>query len=120
MNKILKTELKPKYLIADGAKSIDNAFKAVFGNDNTIIMCYFHMKKALKSNLQPFVPDVSTQNKFLTDLDKLQLAKSSENFDRAAELFVKKWEEQSNDLMQYFRDESGWTPIDFGMKDAAN
>lgn len=99
------SEMNPKYLIADAGKSIHNAFRRVFGEDNTIIMCYFHMKKAVKSNLPQFIGDENKQNSFLADLDKLQLSKSSEKFDRAAGLFVEKWERESRECMQYFRRE---------------
>lgn len=45
-----KTKLTPKYLIADAAKSIQNAFKSVFGMNTTIITCWFHVKKAIKGH----------------------------------------------------------------------
>lgn len=99
------TEMNPKYLIADAGKSIHNGFRKVFGEENKIIMCYFHMKNAVKSNLLQFISDENKQYSFLADLDKLQLSKSSEKFDQAAGLFVEKWERESKECMQYFRRE---------------
>lgn len=57
-------------------------------------MCAFHMKKAVSENVSTYIPDKNTQNIFLSDLDKLQLSKSSA-----------KWEHRSQDLMEYFRHE---------------
>lgn len=46
----LNVKLAPKYLIADAAKSIQNAFMHVFGETTTIITCWFHVKKAIKGH----------------------------------------------------------------------
>lgn len=97
--------LTPKYLISDAAKSIQNAFKGVFGENTTSIMCWFHMKKAVKHHLESFVTDRRTRNTFWADLDHLQLAKSTKIFDIAADLFIPKWERISSDFTKYFTTE---------------
>lgn len=41
----LGEEIAPMTLVCDGSKSIQNAFKSVFGDQSTIIMCWAHMVK---------------------------------------------------------------------------
>lgn len=93
-------KLEPKYLIADAAKSIHNAFKHVFGEDTTVITCWFHMKKAVKGNLfelvrntsltyhkkiwfldhlEKAITDKKKQTSFWNDLDKLQSSKRNKS-----------------------------------------
>lgn len=72
--------LKPKYLISDAARSIQNAFRVVFGKNNTIIMCWFHMKKAVKGHMERCIADERTRLAFLVDLDQSQLSKSTKIF----------------------------------------
>lgn len=92
-------------MISDAARSIQNAFRVVFGENNTIIVCWFHMKEAVKGHMERYISDQKTRILFWIDLDDLQLSKSIKFFDRAAELFVKKWERVSSDFMDYFRAE---------------
>lgn len=48
---------------------------------------------------------VEIRAKFLIDYDKLQLLKTNEIFDVAADLFVEKWQKDYPDLMKYFQGE---------------
>lgn len=97
-------ELKPRYLIADAAKSIHNAFTSVF-RETTTIMCWFHMRKAVVKRMESQIRDRHKQTEFLADLDKLQLSPSSEIFGKASKLFCEKWHPHSRELIDYFRDE---------------
>lgn len=45
------------------------------------------------------------ENEVLYDLDKLQLARTCGDFDKAANLFIEKWREESEDFANYFIDE---------------
>lgn len=94
-------ELNPKYLIADAARSIQNAFKMTFA-DSEILMCWFHMRKALSKQLEKHIHDKIKRQRFLADLDKLQLSQSPEIFDTASKLFIVKWQPESKDLLEYF------------------
>lgn len=98
-------KLEPKYLISDATKNIHNAFQSVFGENTTVIMCWFHMRKAVKSHLEQFISDKGTRFSFWSDLDKLQASKSTKIFDQAANLFVAKWTRASSEFMDYFTDQ---------------
>jgi hypothetical protein len=43
--KIFGVTINPSVLICDKSKSIQNAFKHVFGLETTLIMCWAHIKK---------------------------------------------------------------------------
>lgn len=76
-------EFAPKFLIADASKAIGNAGLKVFGDDLSVIMCWFHMRKAVSEKFPSFIRNPTKQAQFLYDLDKLQLSKSIEIFDAA-------------------------------------
>lgn len=94
--------LAPKFLVADAAKSIHNAAKKVFGDDLIIIMCWFHMRKAVLDKLPTFVRDEAKQKAFISGLDRLQLAKTRAIFEAALPLFIDKWKRESSELTEYF------------------
>lgn len=102
---IYGVELRPTILVSDAAGAIHNGFKAVFGDDSTIIMCNAHVRRNVVSKLPAYIKSPETRAKFLIDYDKLQLSKSNEIFDVAADLFVSKWQNNYPDLMKYFKDE---------------
>lgn len=64
------------------------------------------MRKNISDKLPTFLRDAVKQSKFLFDPDKLQLAKSNVIFDAAVKLFMEKWRQESEDLIEYF--ESQW------------
>lgn len=102
--KYCDVELKPKYLISDAAKSIQNAFTSIF-EGSSIVMCWFHMRKATAKRMECHIRDRRKQYEFLADLDLLQLSPSTEVFENASMLFVSKWQAESFELMDYFQAE---------------
>lgn len=111
--KSLKTGLKdnfdvdfqPEYLISDAAKSIHKGFRNIFGDDSKVIMCWYHMKTALTKRMESMIKNQAQRMAFIVDINKLQVAKTREIFDTAANLFVKKWSPVSKELMTYFQSE---------------
>lgn len=99
------TELKPLCLISDAAYSIKNGYVAVFGDDDSVIMCWAHLRRAAAKKVCNYIRDKKKQNEFMSDLDHLQLSRSPEIFKRAGELFIAKWRAVSNDLAEYFEKE---------------
>lgn len=99
---IYSVEVKPRRLVADAAFAIQNGFELVFELLNAVIMCWAHLRRAVSKKICEFIRDKKSQNQFLADLDKLQLAKSPTVFEKASELFIQKWKLISNDFMEYF------------------
>ncbi|XP_028175937.1 uncharacterized protein LOC114364130 [Ostrinia furnacalis] len=95
--------LQPSVLICDAAKAIQNAFTNVFGSETIIRMCWAHAKKNIKTKLEQTV-DKKKQNDILEDIECLQAATSSQDFDIASELFIKKWENERV-FIAYFKEE---------------
>lgn len=106
---IFDIEFKPKYVISDAAIAIHNAAKKVFGPDIEIIMCWFHMRRAVADKLPTYIKDITKQSQFLSDLDHLQVAKTREIFHIALDLFMKKWRLESEEMIDYF--EKQWVQI---------
>lgn len=102
---ILNSKMKPRVLICDAAFAIHNGFENVFGNDLPIIMCWAHVRRNVAKNLPKYIRDKKKQNEFLADLDKLQLARSTEDFEKASKLFIEKWRKVSSELVEYFSQE---------------
>lgn len=55
VHRIWENEVKPEILICDGAKAIQNGFRNVFGEIVLVLMCWFHMKKAIRENISSLV-----------------------------------------------------------------
>lgn len=102
---IYDAELNPNILMSDAAAAIHNGFKRNFGEDSTILMCNAHVRRNIVSKLPAHIKSPETRAKFLIDFDKLQLSKSNEVFDVAADLFVEKWRKDYPNLMKYFENE---------------
>lgn len=105
VKKIFNVDIDPDYLVCDAAKAIHNAFTEVYGENKTVIMCWSHVRRAVSQKLPSFFPDKKKQNELLYDLDKLQLSRTNSDFDKAADLFVKKWESESDGFVSYFSGE---------------
>lgn len=99
---VYNIDYHPKILIRDGALSIQNGFAAVFGEDGASIMCWAHMRRKMVENMPKYIHNKKERFELLADLDKLQLSKNKETFDKAAYLFVEKWKTISADAMTYF------------------
>lgn len=101
---LFQYDFTPKILISDAADAIHIGFKKVFGVDVLILMCWFHMKKAVKKHLPSVVKSKETANQILDDIDKLQIARFKDQFDSAVSLFLKKYEIHKQ-FCEYFRNE---------------
>lgn len=102
---IFSFEIDPHVLIADAASSIKNGFTNVFGTSLKNVMCWAHVRRNIVKHLPKYIKCKKKQTEFLMDLDKLQLSRSSEEFEQASNLFVEKWELVSEELVQYFTQE---------------
>lgn len=100
--------IDPAFLIADAAKAIHNGFIETFGDDKIVIMCWSHVRRAVVLKLPSFFKSKAHQNEVVHDLDKLQLSRTTADFDKAANLFIEKWRRQSEDFVNYFTNE--WLP----------
>lgn len=60
--------MNPRNLISDDAAAIHNGAKSVFGKKILILMCWFHMKKAVTKNIGRFVRNTLVQDEILSDL----------------------------------------------------
>lgn len=104
VEKIFIETIGPSSLVCDASKSIQNAFKHVFGSETTIHMCWAHMKKNVQKKAEQLVRPKENIFQILEDIDILQLSQNEEIFEKASCMFVVKWEKQ-NDFIKYFQKE---------------
>lgn len=75
-------------------------------------MCWFHMKACVKKHL-PLINDKETATRIYTDVNRLQLASTQQQFDAASKLFLKKWSVFNVDglpaFLKYF--ETEWIKV---------
>lgn len=103
VQRVFNVGMNPKYLICDAGKGIRKGFNDVYGSNNTIIMCWAHMRRAVVKKLPSYIRDKKTQIEFLFDVDKLQICRSNASFDEAASLFVLKWSQINEEFItDYF------------------
>lgn len=103
---VYKIDFNPDILISDAANSISNGFEAAFGKRDIHIMCWAHMRRNVSDNVSRFIKNKKQQNEVLLDVDKLQLSQSHTIFDKAAKLFIEKYEKVSTGFSEYF--ETQW------------
>lgn len=96
--------MAPTSLICDASGAIHNGCINVFGLLVRILMCYFHVKKALKKNLSRWFQTKAQKDKLLRDLDALQLSQDPDIFQRASKLFLEKYE-KNDEFCVYFNNE---------------
>lgn len=94
---------EPKSLICDAAKSIQNAFQGVFGQEATVKMCWAHAKKNIQDKVEKLV-DKKVQKALLKDIDMLHTATSSDMFKSALAAFLVKYADLEN-FLSYFNKE---------------
>lgn len=99
---IFKIDIMVDVLISDAAKSIHNGFEKVHGKPIVFVMCWAHMRRNIVEKLPTYIRDQKKRFEFLFDLDKLQISQTDNIFDRAANLFVEKWEKVNAKFMEYF------------------
>lgn len=100
---IFSKTFEPKILICDAAKSIQNAFREVFGEETIVKMCWAHAKKKICTKLDQTTKK-NIRKHILEDIDALQSATSPEVFSAASELFLKKWKDEKA-FVTYFKKE---------------
>lgn len=105
VTEIFNAQLKPSTLIADAADSIKNGFVEVFGDKKKLVMCWAHVRRNVSKNLSKYIRDKKKQAALMFDLDQLQLSRSPEILEKASQLFVKKWEKESIEFVDYFTKE---------------
>lgn len=98
---IFDVDYIPDYLIGDAAAQIHNGGIAVWPNI-LVIMCWYHMHRAVADKVPSFLKELNEQAEFMSDLEKLQVAKTPAIFEIALQLFLDKWRNQSEELIDYF------------------
>jgi hypothetical protein len=99
--KIHNIEMKPDYLIADGADSIKKAFSSVFEGSRTL-MCWAHAIKKMNEKASRFCGE--NHKEIVNDVRQLQMVKDDEAFDKASSLFFEKWSKETA-FCDYFYNE---------------
>jgi hypothetical protein len=84
--------VKPETLVSDASPAIRNAYLNVFGESQTLIMCWAHMRRCVTKHLN--LVDDEYKDNVIDDIENLQLAQNSEIFQKAMELFNKKWNQK--------------------------
>lgn len=102
---IYSVTFSPKYLICDASGAIHNGAQFVFGTELTIIMCWAHVRRNVSKKVEKFFKNSKRQLEVMHDLDHLQIAKSKEVFDKAAQFFIDKWKEANSEFCDYFEKE---------------
>lgn len=74
LRNLFDEELEPEILICDAAHSIHNGFRAAFGVNKLVVMCWAHMRRAVVKKLPTYLRDQKQRFQFMCDVDKLQLA----------------------------------------------
>lgn len=93
-------EFKPEYLVADADEAIHNGFRAVFGEEPTIIMCYAHVLDNVQRKYK--FTDETNRQRVLNDLRSLHLCASKQVFDVGAALLKAKWENTEKEMFSRF------------------
>lgn len=103
IKKISDVPFAPKVLMADAAEAIHNAFRSVYGEDGTILMCYFHVMKKIDD-----YPLNNKQNRksIKEDVRSLRLAWNRTIFQKGMDLFLTKWKEIEPAFVEKF--ENSW------------
>jgi hypothetical protein len=103
VEKIDQPKMQPEVLIADSANAIRNAFLETFG-DKQMVMCWAHVYRNVIKKLNTLVAK-NQQTEMISDIEALQLSQSRTIFDRASNLFIKKWRKSEPEFIIYFENE---------------
>ena len=82
----------PEYVMMDASDATYNAVKKIF-KYSTILMCYFHVMKNIKSNCQRPLPPIK-YDELLEDIRHIHMCKSDE-YDSCIMKFKHKWDSKS-------------------------
>lgn len=94
--------MEPRVLKADGADAIRNAFKATF-NCEKHDMCWAHIRRFVDKKLS-LIDELDDRDEVIADIDLIQLSQTNEIFDKAINIFIKKWIKEK-DFIEYFKKE---------------
>lgn len=102
--------LSPSFLISDASNAIREGFSLVFGQC-TLLMCWAHFRRNVIKNIH--LVDKSKHEELLGDIDSLQLSSDDKVFEKAKQLFVRKYKETEPALIEYlttiwFTSHSNW------------
>lgn len=101
---IFGTAITPKILVTDGACAIINGFKTVFESHEITIMCYFHLKERLKANVTK-LNNKDCLDEILVDVDELQKCYNNVIFEKALQLFLRKYNVKETNFIKYFEEQ---------------
>jgi hypothetical protein len=96
----------PQILLSDAAEAVTHGFLNVFGDTFTRAYCFFHDVKNADDK-RTLVKDNGIWKKVRNDISKLQLARSSEEFEAKKELCNRKYKKNpsTRDFQKYFHEE---------------
>lgn len=104
VSKFHKKIMKPDFIMCDAAAQIKNGFLNTFPHlseeELAILMCFFHVKKAINSF--KFVK-TSSKEKVKFQLNILQLCANRQVFNHALQLFLKDWAAIEPRFVEYFK-----------------
>ncbi|CAF0979499.1 unnamed protein product [Brachionus calyciflorus] len=96
-------EYQPDTLIADNAQEITNGFANVFKMKKRV-NCWAHAIRNIDNELNRI--EINTRHKIRQDIINIQILTSRTQFDKAIQIFIKKWkkliESKVNDFLEYF------------------
>lgn len=87
------------FTVLDGSTALQNAVRDTFGDDPTIIMCWFYVmmnfnKRKLNNN--------ANRDAMREDIRKLKLSYSEDVSNVGRRLFLEKWKETEKEFTEYF------------------
>lgn len=97
--KLFDEEIRFPAFMSDACQALKNAYRAQFP-DSLELVCYFHVKKAVK---QRKFEKQTNRDLFMADLTQIHLCASLEIFEIATSLFLKKWQKEEKDVVDYFK-----------------
>lgn len=100
-------EIDFEAFMSDASGALKNGFLLHFPNVQQLI-CYFHVKKAIK---QRKFQREENRMEFMKNLTNLHLCSSLEIFEIAVQLFVKKWINTEKVVVNYFTKQ--WLPLSY-------
>lgn len=92
----------PKVLISDAAPAIRNAFYATLESAEQNVVCYIHVQRNISK--RPY-NSKSNKEQIMKDFLIIQTSASEIEFDRACDLFLKKWTAAEPEFCRYFKSE---------------
>lgn len=92
--------------MSDAANAIRNGFNDVFGDEKTLLMCYYHVIACVKKNLIKLKISPDIQIKIKSDIEMLSQCNSPVQFKKASELFKRFWRPIEPAFVTYM--ESQW------------